>query len=59
MLSNCCSASPIENTDLCSACKEHADFYPDHCPSCGVYFDDEVTICSECLATVPDTVDPF
>ena len=24
--SNCCGASPLWETDLCSACKEHADF---------------------------------
>lgn len=24
--SNCCGAKPIEETDICSQCKEHADF---------------------------------
>jgi hypothetical protein len=24
--SNCCGASPLWETDLCSDCKEHADF---------------------------------
>lgn len=27
MESNCCGASPLWETDLCSACKEHAEFY--------------------------------
>ncbi len=25
-LSNCCGALPYRETDLCSKCKEHADF---------------------------------
>lgn len=28
-LSSCCGAPSIANTDLCSACKEHAVFYTD------------------------------
>lgn len=27
--SNCCGASPLWGTDLCSDCKEHADFEED------------------------------
>lgn len=27
MVSNCCTASPWLETDICSACKEHAEFY--------------------------------
>jgi hypothetical protein len=27
MESNCCGAPPLWETDLCSACKEHAEFY--------------------------------
>jgi hypothetical protein len=29
MISNCCWVSAIEETDLCSRCKEHAVFYDD------------------------------
>lgn len=28
-ISNCCGAPPIDNTDICSKCKEHADFNND------------------------------
>jgi len=28
-LSNCCDAPELGETDLCSECKEHADFYDD------------------------------
>ncbi len=28
-LSNCCGASRWGETDICSNCKEHADFEPD------------------------------
>ena len=27
MESNCCGASPWFETDICSRCKEHAEFY--------------------------------
>ncbi len=27
MESNCCGASPLWETDICSDCKEHAEFY--------------------------------
>lgn len=59
MLSNCCSAPPIENTDLCGDCKEHASFYPLECPHCGWEFTYEVTLCPHCLQMVPEFVDPF
>lgn len=26
IVSNCCDAPPLWNTDLCSMCKEHAEF---------------------------------
>ena len=26
-LSNCCDALPVHESDLCSKCMEHADFY--------------------------------
>lgn len=26
MISNCCGARPLYETDICSDCKEHADF---------------------------------
>ena len=29
LLSNCCGAPALANTDLCSACKEHAEFFTD------------------------------
>ena len=28
LMSNCCGASPLWESDLCSDCKEHADFSP-------------------------------
>ena len=35
-LSTCCDAPPKWDTDLCSDCKEHADFYNDNeCDVCG------------------------
>ena len=27
MESNCCGASPLWESDLCSDCREHAEFY--------------------------------
>jgi hypothetical protein len=60
MLSNCCDASPIENTDLCSSCKEHCDFYPENCPHCDVLIEDsDLDYCTKCGAEIPLTVDPF
>ena len=35
-LSTCCDAPPKWDTNLCSDCKEHADFYNDNeCDVCG------------------------
>lgn len=37
-LSTCCDAPPWLETDLCSSCKEHTEFYDDdviYCPECG------------------------
>lgn len=34
-LSNCCDAPPKWETDICSECMEHADFYNDVCDVCG------------------------
>jgi len=28
-LSNCCGAPALGETDLCSACREHAEFFTD------------------------------
>ena len=48
--SDCCGAEPLwEDTDLCSACEEHADFTDDDCPVCGKEDSNGVPCSKDCL----------
>jgi hypothetical protein len=39
-ISNCCTAIPIGETDLCSACLEHSDFPEYKCTNCDEVFEE-------------------
>ena len=39
-VSNCCTAIAVLETDLCSDCLEHADFYDYACSECDEFFEE-------------------
>ena len=52
MNSNCCDAAPLWESDLCSDCKEHADFAEAWCEMCDEGMTEEeydfCDICPKC-----------
>ena len=52
MESNCCGASPWFESDICSDCKEHADFHEAWCEMCSEGMTEEeydfCDICADC-----------
>ena len=56
-LSTCCSTPPWLETDLCSSCKEHADFYdsgPEEVQDVGITCEDKLKAYTTAINKIDD-----